>query len=147
MAYNQLLLCISPELQTAIDDTDEVAKAWSILIKKFESHNPSKISIIQTKYDNYHTVEGQSVVSYLTVMKEYKSQLEKMGEWIANSSHAATILCNLPESWRPIAQTIRMITCDPDEIEERLEAHEADLNAIELSMQAAMAFSMQSRPF
>ena len=62
--------------------------------------------------------EGQSVSSYLTVMKEYKNQLGKMGETIAPSSHATTILRNLLESWRPIAQTIRMITHDPDEIED-----------------------------
>ena len=84
--------------------------------------------------------EGQSVSSYLTTMKEFRNQLRRMGELIAPSSYAATILRNLPESWRPIAQTIRMITHDPDEIEDRLEAHEADLSAIEVSTQAATAF-------
>ena len=44
-AYNQILLCISPELQTAIDDTEYAAEAWRILMNKFESHDPSKISI------------------------------------------------------------------------------------------------------
>ena len=82
---------------------------------------------------------------YLTVMKEYRSQLGKMGEMIAPSSHAATILRNLPESWRPITQTIRMITHDSDEIEDRLEAHKADLSAIEISTQAATAFIAQPR--
>ena len=140
VAYNQILLCISPELQTAIDDTEYAAEAWRILTNKFESHDPSKISIVRTRYENYHMTEGQSVSSYLTVMKEYRSQLGRMGETIAPSSHATTILRNLPESWRPIAQTIRMITRDPDEIEDRLEAHEADLSAIEVSTQAATAF-------
>ena len=69
-----------------------------------------------------------------------------MGEVIVDSTHDATILRNVPESWRPIAQTIRMITCNPDDIEERLEAHEADLNAIEISSQAATAFAAQARP-
>ena len=145
-AYNQILLCISPELQTAIDDTDEAAKAWKILTKKFESTDPSKISIIRTRYENYHMVEGQSVVSYITSMKEFRSQLKKMGEHIADSTHAATLLRNLPESWRPISQTIRMIAHTPDDIEERLEAHEADLNALEVSNQAATAFSARARP-
>ena len=77
---------------------------------------------------------------YLTVMKEYRSQLRKMGEMITLSSHAATILRNLPESWRPIAQTIRMITRDPNKIEDRLEAHEADLSTIEISTQATTPF-------
>jgi gag-polypeptide of LTR copia-type len=36
-AYNQILLCISPEQQTAIDDTDVAAEAWTILVGKFES--------------------------------------------------------------------------------------------------------------
>ena len=40
-AYNQILLCISPELQTAIDATDLANKAWSLLIMKFESTDPS----------------------------------------------------------------------------------------------------------
>ena len=31
--------------------------------------------------------EGQSVSSYLTVMKEYKNQLRKMGETIAIITH------------------------------------------------------------
>ena len=75
-AYNQILLCISPELQTAIDDTDEAAITWKILTKKFESANLSKISIIRTHYENYHMVEGQSVVSYITSMKEFRSQLK-----------------------------------------------------------------------
>jgi hypothetical protein len=74
--------------------------------------------------------EGQSVISYITTMKEFKSQLKRMGESIADSSHAAILLRNLPESWRMIAQTIRMITQIPDDIKERLEAHEADLNTI-----------------
>ena len=68
-----------------------------------------------------------------------------MGEVIADSTHVATILRNLPESWNTIAQTIRMITSDLDDIEERLEAHEADLNTIELSTQAATVFIAQSR--
>ena len=45
-AYNQILLCISSELQTAINGTDVAATAWSILVRKFESHNPIKISIV-----------------------------------------------------------------------------------------------------
>ena len=76
-------------------------------------------------------VEGQSVASYLTTMKEYQSQLERMGESIAPLSHSATILCNLPDSCRTIAQMIRMIATRPEDIKERLEAHEADLSAIE----------------
>ena len=85
-------------------------------------------------------LEGQSVISYLTIMKEFKTQLEKMGETITISTHAATTLRNLPKSWRPISQTIRMITLNPDVIEEHLEAHKADLTALEMSDQAAAAF-------
>ena len=145
-AYNQILLCISPELQTAIDDTDQAKTAWDIIVRKFESTDPSKISIVRTKYENYHMVEGQSVVTYLTTMREFRNQLKKMGEVIADSTHAATILRNVPESWRPVAQTIRMITRIPDEIEESLEAHEADLNALEISDQAATAFIARTKP-
>ena len=32
-AYSQILLCISPELQASIDDTELAAEAWSILVK------------------------------------------------------------------------------------------------------------------
>ena len=38
-AYNQILLCISPELQTTLDNTHKAAVAWIILRNKFESHN------------------------------------------------------------------------------------------------------------
>jgi gag-polypeptide of LTR copia-type len=145
-AYNQIMLCISPELQTAIDNTDQAKDAWKIIIGKFESIDPSKISIIRTKYKKYHMIEGQSVVTYITTMKEFKNQLTKMGETIANSTHLATLLRNVPESWRPIAQTIRMITRVPEEIEERLEAHEADLNALEVLDQAATAFAARAKP-
>ena len=146
VAYNQILLCITPELQTAIDDTDIASEAWKILTGKFESTDPSKISIIRTKYENYHMTEGQSVITYITVMKEFRNQLKRMGENVPDSTHAATLLRNVPESWRPIAQTIRMITRKPDEIEERLEAHESDLNALEISVQAGTAFAAQTRP-
>ena len=91
-------------------------------------------------------LEGQSVISSLTIMKEFKTQLKKMGETIAASTHAATTLRNLPKSWRPIAQTIIMITRDPDVIEECLEAHEADLTALEMSDQAATAFVARPKP-
>jgi hypothetical protein len=50
-AYNQIMLCISLELQTAIDDTDQAKDAWNIIIKKFASTDPSKISIVRTKYE------------------------------------------------------------------------------------------------
>ena len=139
-AYNQILLCISPELQTAIDNPDQAKTTWDIIVRKFESMDPSKISIVRTKYENYHMVEGQSVVTYLTTMREFRNQLKKMGEVITDSTHAATIFRNIPESWRPVAQTIRMITRILDEIEESLEAHEADLNALEISDQAATTF-------
>ena len=128
--YSQILLCISPELQTSLDHTNQSAEAWSILTRKFQLKDLSRISIIRTRYDNYHMQEGQSVSSYVTTMKEFKIQLEKMGESIADSTHAATLLRNVPGSWRLIAQTIQMITNKPDDIEERLEAHKADLNAI-----------------
>ena len=146
VAYNQILLCISPELQTAIDDTDIASIAWKTLLTKYESTDPSKISIIRTRYENYHMIEGQSVMTYITTMKEFRNQLKRMGETIPDSTHAATLLRNVPESWRPIAQTIRMITREPDEIEERLEAHEADLNALEISVQAGTAFAAQFKP-
>jgi gag-polypeptide of LTR copia-type len=129
-AYNQIMLCVSPELQTAIDEMDQAKDAWKIIVGKFESTDPSKISIVRTKYENYHMIEGQSVVTYITTMKEFRSQLTKMGETISDTTHCATLLRNVLESWRPIAQTIRMITRVPDEIEERLESHEADLNAL-----------------
>ena len=38
-------------------------------------------------------------------------------------------------TWRPIAQTIRMTTHDPDVIEEHMEAHEVDLTPLEMSDQ------------
>jgi len=94
-SYNQILLCISPELQTTIDDTDVANEAWKTLIKKFESMDPSKISIIWTKYKNYHMVEGQSIASYLTTMWDFRNQLKKMGEVVADSTHAATVLRNV----------------------------------------------------
>src|SRR5215469_8949768 len=52
-AYNQILLTISNELQSLLDDTDEAASAWQILCNKFESTDPSKISVVRAKYDNY----------------------------------------------------------------------------------------------
>ena len=67
---------------------------------------------------NNHMIEERSVISYIMMMKEFKSQLEKMSETITDSSHAAILLRKLPESWRTIAQMIRMITQVPDEIEE-----------------------------
>ena len=48
-AYNQILLCISPELQTAIDGTDEASIAWGILVNKYKSHDVSKLSVIRTR--------------------------------------------------------------------------------------------------
>ena len=132
-AYNQILLCISPELQTVIDDTDQAKTAWDIIVRKYESTDPSKISIVCTRYENYHMVEGQLVIMYLTTMREYKNQLKRMGEIVADSTHAATILRNVPKSWRHIAQTIRMVTRIPDKIEESLKAHEADISTLEIS--------------
>ena len=98
VAYNQILLCISPELQTAIDDTDNASVAWNTLLTKFESVDPSKISIIRTRYENYHMIEGQPIMTYITAMKEFRNQLKRMGEIIPDSTHAATLLRNMPES-------------------------------------------------
>jgi gag-polypeptide of LTR copia-type len=58
VSYSQILLCISPELQTAIDTTDQCSEAWTVLTKKFESTDPSKISIVRTRYENYHMTES-----------------------------------------------------------------------------------------
>ena len=55
-------------------------------------------------------LKGQSVTTYLMTMREYKNQLEKMGQIITKSIHTATILRNIPESWQPMVQTIKMIT-------------------------------------
>lgn len=99
IAHIQILLCISLELQTAIDETINAHTTWKILVKKFESYNSSKISIICMKYESYHMTEGETVSSYITTMKEYQNQLGKMGEIIALSTHAATLLRNLLESW------------------------------------------------
>ena len=97
-AYNQILLNLAPDQQTAIDETDSASEAWSILTGKHESHDPSKVSIIRTRYENHHMLEGQPVNSYLTTMKEYRSQLGRMGEIISDSTHAATILYNQSRS-------------------------------------------------
>ena len=73
VAYNQILLCITPELQTAIDNTNIASKVWYILINKYELTDPSKISIIRIKYKNYQMTKGQSI-TYITVMKELRNQ-------------------------------------------------------------------------
>jgi gag-polypeptide of LTR copia-type len=78
-AHKQILLCISPELQTAFDEMDQAKNAWDIIINKFKSTDPSKINIIRTKYKNYHMIDSQSAVTYLTTMKEYRNQLTKNG--------------------------------------------------------------------
>ena len=39
--------------------------------------------------------EGQSVISYLTMMLDFRNHLQKMGEVIANSTHAAMIFRNI----------------------------------------------------
>lgn len=143
-AYNQILLCISPELETVIDGADQAAVAWKILVNKYESHDASKISVVCTRYDNYHMVKGQLVTSYITLMKEMRNQLVKMGETIGDPTYIATLLRNVSESWRTVAQTIRMFTNDPDMIEEKLKAHEADISAVEMSNQASIAFLSQS---
>ena len=67
-----------------------------------------------------------------------------MGDPVPDSMYAATILQNVPESWRSIAQTIQMIHTDVDQIEEKLEVHEADLNALEISTHATSAFTARS---
>ena len=89
-AYNQILLNLAPDQQTAIDETDSASEAWSILTGKHKSHDPTKVSMIRTRYENHHMLEGQSVNSYLTTMKEYRSQLGRMGEVILDSTHTAT---------------------------------------------------------
>ena len=75
VAYSQILLCISSELQISMDHTDKLAEAWNDLKKKFKLNDPSKISIIRTWYNNYHMQERQSVLSYITAMKEFKIEL------------------------------------------------------------------------
>jgi hypothetical protein len=57
-AYNQIILTVSSEIQSLLDDTDEAHVAWIILRNKFESTDPSKISVVRAKYDNYHMVDG-----------------------------------------------------------------------------------------
>ena len=143
---NQILLCISSEFQTAIDDTSITAVAWTILIKKFKSHDPGKISITRRRYESYHMAEGESITTYLNTMKEYKSQLEIMGEIVPLSYHTTTILRHLLESWRTTANMIRMISQDLIEITERLETHEANLKTIEDENPShGTAFSAQLR--
>ena len=145
IACNQILLCISPELQTAIDNTNIASEVWNILLAKFKSTGPSKISIIRPRYENYHMIEGQLVITYISTMKEFRNQLKRMGEMIPDSTHVATLLQNVLESWCLIAQMIRMTMCSLDEIKEHLEAHEADLSALEISIQAGTAFVAQTR--
>ena len=70
-AYSQILLTISPDLQISINRTDESEVAWRILCNKFESHDPSKVSIIRAKYENYRMEEEQAVSSYINMMKTY----------------------------------------------------------------------------
>lgn len=128
-AYNQILLCVSPQLQSGLDCTDLAATAWTILTDEFESTNPSKRFLMRTKYQKFHMIEGEPVKTYLATMNEYRNQLERMGEVISPTFHAETILRNLPESWSSIAQAIQMHTWDVDEIEEKLERHESFINS------------------
>jgi hypothetical protein len=46
-AYNQILLCISSDQQTAIDETDVASRAWMIITSRYESKDPSKIAIVR----------------------------------------------------------------------------------------------------
>jgi hypothetical protein len=56
--YNQLLLTVSPEFQSAIDATDLAVAAWVILKNEFESSDPSRVGIVRLRYEHYHMVEG-----------------------------------------------------------------------------------------
>ena len=91
-AYNQLLLTISPEYQSVIDPTDLAGAAWALLRNEFESRDPSRVGIVRMRYEHYHMLDGQSVRSYLTTMREYRNQLHQMGEPIPDSTHTSIIL-------------------------------------------------------
>ena len=147
-AYNQLLLTISPEFQTAIDATDQAAAAWIILRSEFESRDPSRVGIVRLRYEHYHMLEGQPVSTYLTTMTEFRNQLYQMGEFIPDSTHAATILRNLPESWESMGLTIQMMHTDLSEIEHKLRAYEVNLNIRMVSSETsnATAFSAKHSP-
>ena len=140
------MLCVSPELQTSMDETDIASVAWKILTNKYESPDPSKVSVIRSRYENNYMVKGQTIISYITAMKELRNQLAQMGKLVDESTHAAFILRNVPDSWRTISQTIRMITEDPYEIECRLEAHKADIVANQRPRNHNIAFIAQNRP-
>ena len=142
-AYAQIVSGLPGGIQMALDRMDQAAEAWKIIIARFEPTDPSKVNTFRTRYEGHRMVEGQSVVDYLTTMKGYRTHLQLMGETISSSSHAVIVLRNLPESWRGIAK-IRMVTRDLDEIEEKLEAHEADLEAVTVDIPTlATAFVAQ----
>ena len=70
-AYSQILLTISPDLQISINHTNEAKVAWRILCNKFKSHDPSKVSNIREKYENYQMEKDQPVSLHINMMKTY----------------------------------------------------------------------------
>ncbi|KAF8573398.1 hypothetical protein K439DRAFT_1625111 [Ramaria rubella] len=91
-AYNQIITCLTPELQCTINHTDKASLARKFLIDRFESHNLKLISVIQAKYENYQMVEGQQINSYIMTLTEYCVQLKEMGQDIEDSYHSSVLV-------------------------------------------------------
>jgi gag-polypeptide of LTR copia-type len=123
-----------------------VVAAWVILKNEFESSDPSRVGIVRLRYEHYHMIEGQSVSSYLTTMREYRNQLYQMGEKVPDSTHASIILQNLPKSWQSMALTIQMMHTDLNEIEQKLKVFEANLGIREASSHTSTAFTAKVSP-
>ncbi|KAF8588364.1 hypothetical protein K439DRAFT_1613618 [Ramaria rubella] len=91
-AYNQIIACLTPELQCTIDHMDKASVAWKVLVDRFESHNPNLIAIIRAKYKNYQMIKGQQINSYIMTLKEYCVQLKEMVQDIEDSYHSSVLL-------------------------------------------------------
>lgn len=130
VAYNQILLNISPQLQSTLDNTENAHEAWKALLDFFESDNASVADTIHAKYETCFYVEGTSMMVYISRLRELRNQLGLLGQPVTDKAHASRMLRNLPKTleWQLFAETIRnSMTSDPVKIAQRLQSKHAQL--------------------
>ncbi|KZV99858.1 hypothetical protein EXIGLDRAFT_831224 [Exidia glandulosa HHB12029] len=105
-ALRQIRMRVAKDIIVYVQDASTAKEAWDTLAETFRPAGAIGIVTVRRKLYRAQCPEGGDIEEHLRRMREWNSELNSLGQKLADGDFSLTILTSLPESWDSFIRSI-----------------------------------------
>lgn len=98
-ALRQIRMRVAKDIVVYVQDASSAKEAWDTLAETFRPAGAMGIVMLRRKLYRAECPEGGDIEEHLRRMREWNSELNALGQKLADADFSLMILTSLPESW------------------------------------------------